>query len=518
MISLSEDETKPEEPASLAQRLKAWAKRTKTDLSPHSMALLLWCVAIIAHYDDRMHWEKHPMYLIAPIIAAIGMFFTRSPLVMSAVLSVQIVGWWAKMPTTDNHWAYAAFASLSFLTGIIVQVVRKRKEGGFKQIDREWYEITAPIVRWIVLLLYFFAVFHKLNWDFLDTDVSCALHWYKRAVKAPYFFDVPALADLTGTQKTLFVYGIYFLESSPFIFLLFKRTWFIGVSIGVFFHLTTGLFMRHFPTITFALYWVFYPREVQEDLMQRMEGWVRKLSFGKLGLLGFVFTQVFLCSAACVYAWYRSKTLKISHHHLDTGYYVFLRTWAVMVIIVYGSVVYQVLRYGHWKRYIQGHLISKRTAMHFIPLVFFINGMAPYFGYKTSTSVAMWSNLIVANSVSNHMIIPANSLRIVPYMDEYVDIKRTSDKGWHKRYVRNRQALAPMIMLKRDAQRKRERAEKKGKKLRPLSITYIDGEGKRVKIDNVHEHPDWQDHQGYMFQKIVHIKKTRKDAKGLCTW
>lgn len=510
--------TKVQESANLAQRLKTWAQRTKTNLSPHSIALLLWCVAIIAHYDDRMHWEKNPMYTIAPLVAAFGMFFTRSPLVMSIVLSMQIVGWWAKMPTTDNHWAYAAFASFAFLMGIAVQVVRKRKKGGYKQIDGTWYDETAPIVRWIVLLLYFFAVFHKLNWDFIETDVSCALHWYKRTVNAPYFFDVPALTELTERQKTLFIYGIYFLESSPFVLMLFRRTWFFGVSMGVFFHLTTGVFMRHFPTITFALYWVFYPKEVQEDLLRRMEGWARKLSGGRLGLLAFVYAQVFLCSAACVYAWSRHKALDVSTHDLKTGYYIFLRTWAVMVIIVYGSVVYQVLRYGHWKRYIKGHLVSKRTALHFIPLLFFLNGMAPYFGYKTSTSVAMWSNLIVANNVSNHMIIPANSLRLVPYMDDYVDIKRTSDKRWRKRYVRNRQALAPMIMLQRDVQRRRERAEKSGKKLEPLSVTYIDGEGNRVKIDNVYEHPDWQGHQGYLFQKIVHIKKTRKDAKGRCTW
>lgn len=366
---------------------RGWMAARRSTLGFASIFMMLWCGALIAHYDTRLAWERSTLATLTTLLAFVGMFFTRSKLLMLAVLCLMLGGLIEKMPKTDNHWFFAGVISLGLILGIVVQTIKDR---GLAPLRDDWLERTAPALRMLVILLYFFAVFHKLNWDYFNPDVSCAVHFYERALRTPL---MPSLeGEISPGVRHLLIWGVLGLEFSIPLFLLIPRTWFIGVMLGVLFHMLTAAFMRHFPSIMFATYFLFVPKndalgaDVRQELTGALESILRRLSSGRVGLVGFLALESAFWTTWSLRVWWAKLQLGVRRTAEETGYYYLLRSWNVFILC--GVAVVLVLAWRQrWWRHAEGRAFATAWwPLYLLPLAFALNNLSPHLGLKTATS------------------------------------------------------------------------------------------------------------------------------------
>lgn len=149
-------------------RARGWWSSRRTNLEPAAVLSMWWCAALLAHYDNRAHWAISPEAAASVVAAAVGMLVARSALVVAAVAALQLGAMWRLFPGVDNHWAFAGFVDLAILGATVTWAVRRRMRGQpIGPLDDDWYGLIAPLVRLLVIAMYAFAVFHKLNLGFL---------------------------------------------------------------------------------------------------------------------------------------------------------------------------------------------------------------------------------------------------------------------------------------------------------------------------------------------------------------
>lgn len=78
--------------------------------------------------------------------------------------------------------------------------------------------------------------------------------------------------------------------------------------------------------------------------------------------------------------------------------------------LAYGGVGYLALTYGLLRtpqagRSLEGGAMRLSPGMALIPLLFFVNGLGPYVGFRTENSFAMYSNLATEGGASNHYVV-----------------------------------------------------------------------------------------------------------------
>ncbi|MEM6996315.1 MAG: hypothetical protein AAF721_37760, partial [Myxococcota bacterium] len=89
-----------------------WCTR-RTNLEPASVLWLWWCAGMLAHYDDRMHWDVAPVITASVLLCIVGMVWARSAAVTLAVAALQLGALWRLMPGVDNHWAFAGAINIA---------------------------------------------------------------------------------------------------------------------------------------------------------------------------------------------------------------------------------------------------------------------------------------------------------------------------------------------------------------------------------------------------------------------
>jgi hypothetical protein len=115
--------------ARLTTTARAWWVARRTNLEPASLLWLWWCAALLAHYDDRMHWWHAGVITASVMASALGMLCTRSPVAMLTVAVLQLCAMWSLMPGVDNHWAFAAFVDLALIGATVTWMIGKRRSG-----------------------------------------------------------------------------------------------------------------------------------------------------------------------------------------------------------------------------------------------------------------------------------------------------------------------------------------------------------------------------------------------------
>ena len=93
-------------------------------------------------------------------------------------------------------------------------------------------------------------------------------------------------------------------------------------------------------------------------------------------------------------------------------------SFPIFLILVFSKNVNQEV----WKK-------SKSGLLYLIPFVFFLNGLSPYLGMKTESSMSMYSNLYVEGKTTNHFLHG-----VIPGFWDYSDEVITIIKSNHNRF------------------------------------------------------------------------------------
>lgn len=468
--------------------------------------LMLWCVAISAHYDCRMYWGHGAVYTASHWAALFGIVVGRCAPWQMLVFSLQLVVLWDTMPTPDNHWFFSGFISALYLLTLAPAYWRA---GGYMSAAdwQRWYESTMPIVRCMVILLYFFAVFHKLNWHYIDPDKSCGMHFFRRAAQSRWF--LPLDPDPPRWLAHVIDYGILALEAAIPLFLMLRRTWWLGIICGISFHLSTAVFMRHFPTIMIGLYLCFVPSQVARAYLARIDGTIQRWTGGRLGLPGVMLLQALWLSAWALHMAWIILSFSAKKTAVGTGYVLMLRIWASLMSLGFVCTLLGAFRARAYRQHARAPLRSRLWWAYLLPLLLFINGFSPFMGLKSATSIAMWSNLVTAGGVSNHLFIEQGALKIFPYMDDLVEIRSTDVEGWHTRFVQ-RKRLVPYVMLNRWMARRAVSGI-------PTQLEFVRA-GQLYSYERADLDPELTRAQPLWLRKLVFVKAYEPSLSGRCTW
>jgi hypothetical protein len=342
------------------------------------------------------------------------------------------------MPVAGNNKMIAAFMNAGILLICAHAVVRA---GNTAPVRENIYENMRVVARALLATMYFYGIFHKINTDFLDPRVSCAVALYM------------PLADGFGLQnnvtgKYLAIWSTFIVEAIAIVSLYWKRWFAVGLLLALMFHFVIPIsvysWYMDFSSLVLALYILSVPREVSERFYDSCARLFRQLRerFGALGqalpfgvVIGAAVTLVGVLSVF-------SRQAHVAPSH------AYQSVW-VLMWVVYGGVTMLLLADAAINHLPWRGTVGPRRPLwvYAVPATLFIVCTAPYLGLRTEASIAMFSNLHTEAGVSNHLLI-REPLDWFPYQSEVALIKASSDPDLQHFADRN-QGLVMFSLLER---------------------------------------------------------------------
>lgn len=162
------------------------------------------------------------------------------------------------MPVAGNNKMIAAFMNASILVICLHGALRYTSRAAMRE---NIYENMRVAARALLAVMYFYGIFHKINTDFFDPRVSCAVALYM------------PLADGFGMQHSLVgkyfaIWSTFIVEAIAIASLYWKRWFAVGLLLALMFHFVIPIsvysWYMDFSSLVLALYILSVPREVSE--------------------------------------------------------------------------------------------------------------------------------------------------------------------------------------------------------------------------------------------------------------
>jgi Vitamin K-dependent gamma-carboxylase len=363
----------------------------------------LWGVAALAHlagnasYGDLLPSPE----LVGVLLACLGVVATAvivrpGPRLTLLLMGLVVLTAAAEVPVLGNHWLLAAVVALGYLV-----------TGG------RWHRFE-PLARTVLLLFYSFAAFAKLNTGFLDPVTSCGLFHLNEASGA---LGLPPLAA-GSPVATLAAWAPAAIELSVPLLLLVPATRRAGVLLAVGFHTLLSFDLaQHFYDFTAVLLPLFL-LFLDDSVFERIDGWGRVGAFRARTLLrGAVLFVGITVTAANVLPESPAAAAWLAHGSFGW--------WAAYVALL-GLALLGPRR---------GAVLAWRLGPAGLAVAALVvaNGLSPYLEVKSAFGWTMYSNLVLVDGTSNHLLVRASW----PLRDEQEDLVRvlSSDDPGLEAYV-----------------------------------------------------------------------------------
>lgn len=342
-----------------------------------------------------------PGYPSTWLMGALGVGLLLRPAstrLAALLLLIFVVDAWAQLPVHSNHTMMKNF----LLLAMAACAIRQMWQGG------DWsafFEDFAPTGRVLLLVMYVFGVFHKINTGFLDPDVSCAVTLWR---------EMPAVMRWIGF--TVFhhatIYGTLVIETLILVCLVLPRTRTVAIGLGIAFHSLLALsgyaMYVVFSTLSIALHVLFIEGESAARILASPPWRAMRARLdrpvGKAVLLGWT-------ALVTVLAWNGSYS-EVALAWMPVPAFL---AW---VIFKHGRTVHAPTPAPRllWSGCLTANLLS---------LLFLANGFSPYLGLKTAQSLNMFANLRLEAGTSNHLVL-RNAPGPFPYLADTAEIVGSS--------------------------------------------------------------------------------------------
>jgi hypothetical protein len=369
--------------------------------------------------DALLFRASAPASLLAwsAIAAALALILRPRSLRLLAVLATLMLARYAiAMPVASNNKLIAAFMNAGILAIAAHAVLTQANRDELRACI---YERMRVVARALLAVMYFYGILHKINADFLDPRVSCAVALY-----------IP-LADGFGLQdslagKYLAIWSTFIVEAIAIVSLYWKRYFAIGLLLALIFHFVIPIsvysWYMDFSSLVFALYILSVPREVSEQFYERCAGIFRALRtrFGELASL-LPFAAVLIAAVTLV------ATLAVLNRDVPIAQsHVYQSVW-VLLWVVYGGTAMifladAALAHLPWRGQSGPRL---PLWLYALPCLLFVVAAAPYVGLRTEASIAMFSNLHTEGGITNHLLL--DPVYLFPYQKDVAMLRDSSD-------------------------------------------------------------------------------------------
>ena len=362
----------------------------------------LWSIATLFHLIAQPQWSAPHLQLLLAAAALYLLCRPGAPYGLLLLAALQLCESWTTAPTISNHWLFTGLVNAT----ILMAYARLAWIGRTLRVDADiFYRSFAPAVRLELIILYFFVVFHKLNADFLDPQISCADHFHLAQIQR---FSLLSSFSIYGMVP---IYGTLAIETAIPLLLCLRPTRRAGIFLGLAFHATIGFNpisgFYNFSSMLFALYFLFCSFDLENGLLSRLPFWRGICSRRRILL----FVAAALAGAVLLFF--------LNGIFAAPGDLI-LPLWGLYCAAL-----------------LIGALLLPRTAasrelfsplprvLLLLPLLTVLNGCSPYLGLKTETAFAMYSNLRTEGDRSNHLLVPA-AVQVFDFQRDLVEIKDSS--------------------------------------------------------------------------------------------
>lgn len=396
-------------------------------------ALFSWMSALVALFNFSPLPRLVPLYAEEPVLVPLRVALVGAalwllawprrtlPLLVLAALQLSEIGY--RMPVVSNHSLLWLFVNAAVLLSALRVGIRGRS---LPRDPGALYAHFAPAGRVLLLVLYFYGTFHKLNGAYLDPGVSCAVALW-RLYPLPF-----GLAEARWAHHAA-IYGSLAVEAAILGLLCAPRLRHPAILLGIAFHgflaLTEYEYVVGFSAACFALHFLFLPPETLErarsSALWRRAGGPRPA----------------LAAAVIALAAYAVLGVGWGGEPWGPG-----RRAAFGLLSV--GVAGFALAFGRggaqpgWRR----SFVAPGLAPNLVAALFLLNGASPYLGLKTESAMAMFSNLRTEGGETNHLVV-----RRPPYLfgflEDTVEILRSSSPTL--RYLREQRLGMVYFSLRR---------------------------------------------------------------------
>lgn len=394
----------------------------------------LWAAHVLSHYWSYASWFVSPLAFLTVCSSLYLLMKPSSPARLAFSALTYCLTWFTHLPITPNHETLAAFVAASFTIALAIEGLWSWKRP-FSRARA--LAVALPIARGLVVVMYFWAAFHKINRDFLFSPAaSCGAVFYKAF---PDRF--PFLPEASGAIHLALAWGTLLIEAAIPVLLLVPRTRYWGIALAWSFHFLLVLNpmsgFYNFTSLLFLLFLMF----ASETFFERLgEAWRRAIDRPRR-LLPEAWWRaapgLFVGAAALGLSLWLVNRFSIPGLFEEltasaTARRVWLRELGFFAFLVW-SVPLSLFTWMAWRRTASdprrmiGGFRRVPKALWLLPLLLFLWGATPYLGLKTENSFAMFSNLRTEVR-PNHLLVPG-ALKLFPYQDDRVKILAVNGKG-----------------------------------------------------------------------------------------
>jgi hypothetical protein len=405
---------------------------TRPGTAGFTLFAVSWGLAGIFHQVSFIDWRWKSVE--GELLTAALLWFLLRPSCwkrFALLLAVDSIAVALNFPVHPNHIVFAWVVNLTLLSALLAAKSGHRTGD---DLESDWYRSFAPWIRVELVVLYLFSTFHKLNWSYLNVELSCATVMHQQI--ASWFPLVPAAA----WAQYVAMYGTLIIEALLPFMLFQRRTRTAAAVIGMLFHGVLALYaysgLFSFSATMAALYSVFIPEDVAARIVAPQ--WMRRLWPWGVGAFAML----------CV--------LWLARHALPTGLRIEERWGNITRAGLLGYYVYlcgALALFALAVRESRGRMRDslpgawrKTPALALFPIVLCANCIGPYFGLRTESSLSMFSNLQTEADVNNHLIMPS-SLHLTDWQHDLVDIVDSSSP--ELRTLRDNGERLPYLDLRR---------------------------------------------------------------------
>ena len=261
---------------------------------------------------------------------------------------------------------------------------------------------VSTCFRVFTVSVYFYAGFHKLNWDFFDTSVSCANVYGDGLINKILNTESFSLPE---PLKVFFPYGTIFVEMFIPLGLLWYRSRRLVAILLLIFHLYLAMYsfanFSSFACFLLAGCTIDFGSRVQKQTLQ--------------GLKFYIITTLF-CALLNVT---RLIQVPFSTH---------------VLIIIFGAsfcIGAASFFFMFFKNYRIAKFETEKKNVSMVLLVFTLVSawaLKSYAGLGTSGNLTMFSNLVTERNRSNHLFINTTKTKIWDFEEDHVLIIKLDDR------------------------------------------------------------------------------------------
>ncbi len=387
---------------------------------------VMWAIALIfsvvSHYDNLILGNGIRIAVLeyAVLASSIALILNPRRLGLLLLLAVAMaLQYGFRLPVASNNQTIAFFMNAAIVTVIGVAWLQHRGSAGVRD---EVYERLRIVARFLLAIMYFYGIFHKINVDFLDPEASCAVALYKPLTQT--FGLADNIVGRYGSIASTFV-----VETITLVCLFWRRFFWVGLIVGLVFHyiipISAYSWYMDFSSLVFALYTLSVPREVSAAFQGRAARVLRRVPLNSAARVAIVAFALLFVAAMVLATQLRGRAGDLVITDMMAWHSSWIVMWAVvggaaMVFLTWAAV--DALPY----RPQPGPRIP--WWVYLFPATLFVTCLSPYLGLKTESSIAMFSNLHTEGGTTNHLVL-SRSLYVAEYQRHVATIEASSNPG-----------------------------------------------------------------------------------------